>query len=293
MARCPTAGFPGSEGAKERKIAGAVEVVAVRQLGLALVIERQIGRVGHRGAARNLAELAQLLRGELGLDRPSPSDDVDLFHFASRQSIEGVLGNVRAAQLVHRLRQDAGHVRSHVALPNDRHGFLAQVERPVTVVRVAIEPADELGSGMTAGQILARNPHAAVRLRAASEHQGVVTGAQLRDRNVPADLHIAEEVEPGSSSDALVHQDRLLELRVVRCNAASHEAERRRQALDHVHSHRKSGSQERFRRIEAARPGTDDGDVDRGNCVHCRHDVHRARDARPSRTAQAVRALIQ
>ena len=95
---------------------------------------------------------------------------------------------------------------------------------------------------MTAGQIFAGNAHAAVRLRAASKHHGVVSGAQLGDRDVSADLHVAEEIETGCAGDAVVHQDRLLELRMVRSNSTSDETERRRQALDHVHPHRESGT---------------------------------------------------
>src|SRR6266508_4828235 len=137
----PHCRFPGSERAKERKISGPVEVVAIPKFGFALGIERQIGSVGQCGAPRDLAELPQLLRGEFALDRPSAPDDVNLPHPASRQGIEGVLGNVRAAQLVRWLRQDTAYVRSHVALSLDRHCFLAEVERPVAIFRVSVEAA--------------------------------------------------------------------------------------------------------------------------------------------------------
>ena len=72
--------FSGGERAKERQISGTVNVASMRELGFALRIERQFGGVDQRGAIHDLSQFAQLLCGKLGLDWPSPPNNVDLLH---------------------------------------------------------------------------------------------------------------------------------------------------------------------------------------------------------------------
>src|SRR5262249_18737398 len=156
--------FPGGERAKERQIPGTINVASMRELGLALRVERQFGGVEQRGAIGDLSQFAQLLCCELGLDGPSPPNNVNLLYSAFCQNIEGMFGNVGGAKLGHWLGEDAAHVRSHVALSDDRHRFLAEVECSIAVIRVTIEPSDKLSRSVTARQVFARDAHSAVGL---------------------------------------------------------------------------------------------------------------------------------
>ena len=102
-----------------------------------------------------------------------------------------MVGNVRGAKLSHWLGEDPAHVRSHVALSNDRHRFLTEVECSIAIIRVTVEPSDELSRGVTAQQVLARDAHSAVGLCSASKYYRVVSGPQFGDGNVTTDTHIA------------------------------------------------------------------------------------------------------
>src|SRR5436190_14793497 len=178
-----------------------------------------------------------------------------------------MFGNVRSAKLAHWLGEDTAHVRSHVALSNDCHRFLTEVECSIAVIRVTIEPSDELSRGVTARQVLARDAHSAIGLCSASKYNRVVSGSQFGDGNVTADTHVAPEIETRGTSNTVIYQDRFLELGMVRGNAAANQTERCRQALDHVHLYRQAGTQQSFRRIEATRTSADDCDMARRDCA--------------------------
>ena len=107
---------------------------------------------------------------------------------------------------------------------------------------MTIEPSDELSRGVTARQVLARDAHSAVGLCSASKYYRVVSGPQFGDGNVTTDTHVAQEIEPRSTSNTLVYKDRFLELRMIRGNAAANQPERCRQAFDHVHPYRQTGT---------------------------------------------------
>ena len=78
---------------------------------------------------------------------------------------------------------------------------------------------------------------------------------------VAADLDVAEEAEARLLGDPLEGARDRLELRMVGRDAEPDEPPRRRQALDHVHLDREVGVEQRPGRVEAGRPGADDGDA--------------------------------
>ena len=223
-----------------------------RDLGAAGGIERQIAGIDEDVAVLELPQLAQLLVGELGLSRTAPADDVDLPHAALGQCLQGVLGDVRSAQLVRRLAQDAAEVGGHVALADDDHDFPGQVEAAVPVFRMAVVPGDELDGGVAAQQIFPGNAEVPVALGAAGEHHGVIMGSQLLHRHVAPHRHVGQQVEAGQTGDALIRQDRLLELGMVGRHAVTHQPIGRGQALQHVHAHREPALEQGLSRVEAA-----------------------------------------
>jgi hypothetical protein len=135
---------PGGELAEDLDVLLGSRALAILELRQAFRIELQLGRVQRYLRILQLAQLPQLLGGELGLGRSAPAHDVDLPHPARGERFEGVLGDVGVPQLLHRLGQDAADVRRHVPLAHDDGDLLAQVEIPVAKVGVPVVPADEL-----------------------------------------------------------------------------------------------------------------------------------------------------
>src|SRR5262249_35519881 len=94
------------------------------------------------GDPGELAELAPLFGGELGLGRAAAADDVHLAHLAGHQRVEHRLRYVGAGQLGRIPDQDAGHVHGDVADPDDRHRLRVQAELARVHVGVAAVPVD-------------------------------------------------------------------------------------------------------------------------------------------------------
>jgi hypothetical protein len=93
----------------------------------------------------------------------------------------------------------------------------------------------------------------------------VVESIELRLRDVPPDLHVAEEAEAGPLGDSLERSRDGLEIRVVGRDAEPDEAPRRRQPLDHVHLDVRILAREQMPRgVEGSRTRTHDGDAHGG-----------------------------
>ncbi len=122
---------------------------------------------------------------------------------------------------------------------------------------MAVIPADEGGGAVYACLVVAGDAEVAVERRADREDHRVVHALQLVDRDVAADLDIAEEADGALQGRFLVGAPDGLRLLVVRRDAAPDQAERRRQALDDVDPAVGRQLQEGGNRVEAARPGAD------------------------------------
>ena len=111
------------------------------------------------------------------------------------------------------------------------------------------------------GQVLARDAHPPVALRADGVDDGVVELEQLVVLDVAADLDVAEEAEARLERDLLEGARDRLDLRMVGRDAEAHEAPGRRQPLDHVDLDRDVGAEQRAGGVEAGRAGADDCDT--------------------------------
>ena len=106
--------------------------------------------------------------------------------------------------------------------------------------------------------VLAGNVHPPVGLRAEGVDDGVVELGQLVVGDVTADLHVAEEAEPGALRDPLERTRDGLDLGVVGRDAEPDEAPRSRQPVEHVHlDDRLLAREQRSRGIEPRRPRAD------------------------------------
>ncbi len=231
---------------------GAAELVELDVAGVDVDV-----RVGH------LAQLQQLGVGEGGLGRAAPAEHDDLADVALGQDLEGVVGHVGGGELVAGEREHAGDVGGHVAVP-DHHGALpGEVELDVAVVGVAVVPGDELGGGPAARQVLAGDAHATVGLGADRVDHRVVAGEKVVVGEVGAVVDVAVEAEFGVGGGLLVDAADGLDVGVVGGDAAAHEAPRSGEAVVDVDLDLEVrmglALQEVSGRVEARRPGADDG----------------------------------
>ncbi len=114
---------------------------------------------------------------------------------------------------------------------------------------------------MRARQILAGDVELAVGAGAVRPDDRVVEAGELLGADVAADGDVAEEAVGVVAGGLLVALDDALDLRMVRGDAGADEAERRRQAVDHVDLDRHLGmAEKRLGGVEARRSRSDDRD---------------------------------
>ena len=170
-------------------------IVARVELGLAERIQRHLVgphdhvRVGH------LADFLDLGVGERRLCRAAAAEQEHLPDTALAQGIERVIGDVGGFELFGRAHEHACDVDGDVADAHDRSALHGQIELARTVVRVPVVPGDEFCRWMASREVFARNAHAPVGLRAGGEHNLVIVPAQIVQREVTAQLDVAEETE--------------------------------------------------------------------------------------------------
>ena len=138
-----------------------------------------VGRIDDDVGAGELAELAHLDRRPRCLHRPPPAHDEDLPNPRADERLDRRVGRIGRLELLAREREHARDVEGDVAVPDHDGPLVREVEREALEVGVAVVPGDELGGGEGAGQILARNPEPAIRLRADRVDDGVVQPGKL------------------------------------------------------------------------------------------------------------------
>ena len=97
------------------------------------------------------AELAQLQRGERGLQWSAPADDDDFLDAAVVQRLQRVIGDVGRGEHVRIGDQDARHVQRDVAVADHDGPPARNVGCDLLEVRVRVVPADEVDGGDAAG----------------------------------------------------------------------------------------------------------------------------------------------
>ena len=153
--------------------------------------------------------------------------------------------------------QDPGDIERDVAVADDHHSLVCQVDGKIGVFGVTIDPGDHLG-----GRAGARQAHtvdvqpAIVRCADRVEH-GVVVVQQVGVRKVRSHLDVEEEPEAPPLGDVVEQPGDPLGALVVRCHARAHQTIRRRQPFEDVHPHTALGEQ-LVGGVHRGRPGTDD-----------------------------------
>ena len=130
---------------------------------------------------------------------------------------------------------------------------------PLAEIGMAVQPGDELPRAPDERQLLARHAELAVDHHAGGDDHRVVARLQFFPREVAADLDIAGEAHVGLGQQPLeLAHDRLGAL-MIRRHAGTHQAERRRQAIDQVDAQVRAGAQQAVSGIKPRRPRPHDG----------------------------------
>ena len=131
-------------------------------------------------ASRELAELQQLGVREGCLGRSAAADDDDLRDAAAGEHLEGMVGGVGGRELGGRQHEHARDVERDVAVADDHRALgRDEVDLEVGVVGMAVVPADELGGGVGAGEVLAGDAERPVGRRAGGVDDRVVVLEQV------------------------------------------------------------------------------------------------------------------
>ena len=132
----------------------------------AVRVELQVGGVDDDVRARELAQLAQLRRGERGLRGPAAAEHDHFVDGGGAERRDRVVGGVGDRHLLRVEHEHAGDVDGHVAVADDHRARGGEVELVVGVVRVAVVPGHELQRAVRAGAVLARDAELVVGRRA-------------------------------------------------------------------------------------------------------------------------------
>src|SRR5215218_5867779 len=195
-------------------------------------VELEVGGVDDDVGACELAELTQFGRRERGLDRAAPPEHHDLPEARVDDRLDRGVDRVRARELLRGQSEHPRDVDRDVPVPDDDGALDVEVERQLLEVGVAVVPGDELRGRPRSRQVLARDPHRAVGLRADAVDDGVVESRELVVRHVAAHLDVAEETESRPLRDTLERPRDSLDVLVVGRDAEPDEPPRRGQPVD-------------------------------------------------------------
>ena len=218
--------------------------------------------------------------GERGLDGAATPTDHDLTGRTRGQGVDRVVGGIGGGHVRVGQQQHPGDVERDVAGADDHGPLGVEIRCEPDVVGVAVVPADEVGRGDAAGEVLAGDAETAFALRSDGVEHGVVALEQFVAGDVGAEVDVTVEPEPGSGGDLFVLPAHRLDLRVVGGHAGAHETPRGGQPVVHVDPDLRFGRvEEGPRGVEARRAGTDDGDA---VSPHAGHRGRRGRAPRAS-----------
>lgn len=147
-------------------------------------------------AALELTHLEQLEVREGGLERAAAGDDRDPLDPAGAQHVDRVVGRIGDRQLRRRQRKRPRHVDRAVARAYEHRLLGMQIDLEPAVVRMAALRGEELRRGMSAVDVLARDPRSDVGRGAERVDDDVVVLEQVLATDIAAKLDVAEE--PGA-----------------------------------------------------------------------------------------------
>src|ERR1700751_2066033 len=107
----------------------------------------------------------------------------------------------------------------------------------VGVVRMPVIPADEVGGGVTSGQVLPWDAEIPAFRGSYRIDRRVMVCQQILVGNVAADLDVEVAAESKAGECGIEEVDHRLGVLMIRCDSRAHEAKRGREALKQIHLH--------------------------------------------------------
>ena len=201
-----------------------------------------------------------------------------------------MIGDVGTSQRVWVSGQDSSHVERHVAVADDDHALMTQIDWQRGEFGVPVEPRNELGGGATARQAHALDVEPTIVGRADCVEHRVMVGQQFGVGDVIADFDVEVEPEAALSGDPVEEPGDALGGLVVRRDAGPHQPVRRRKLLEDVDAHPSLGEQF-IGRVHRCGTGADDrhGQRSAGARVDLRGLQHRRQLRRRGQLALTFR----
>ena len=171
-------------------------------LGLARLVELEVGRVDDDVGAGELAELADLDRVQAAWTGPRrPRTRISFACGVDR--LDRCVGRIGRSELVGCQGEHPRHVERHVPVSDHDRALVREVELEVLEVGVAVVPGDEGGRRPPGREVLAGDAQPAIGLSTHRVDDCRIRLRQLFVRDVPADLDVAEESEALLARDLL------------------------------------------------------------------------------------------
>jgi hypothetical protein len=218
-------------------------------------------------------QLAQLRGREGDVRGAAAHEHVHLLHVGRGERLQRVAGHVGGGELIGAPAQHACDVEGDVAgADHDRGAHPLRgdaraegiLDQGAVGVRVAAVPGDQRGGGQDAAQVLPGHVEAPVGGGTVGVDHRVHVLAQSRHRHVLADLHPAEEADVVAVQQVGEAVADAADLRMVRRDPVSQQAERGRQPVDHLDTDRDVGEVgQRLGGEQPRRAGSDDRDPER------------------------------
>ncbi len=240
----------------------------VAELPFAAGVELELARVDDEIDPFEVRELFELAGRPFGLHRAPPHEEVDVADAARLQRGERVVGDVGGREVQWIPPENARHVDGDVAGSDDSGNRAVEIDRQIEKVRVGAVPCDQRRRGVAARQVLAGDAEAPVALAADGNDDLIVVPPEVGDGEIAPQVDVAQEAHPRIQRDALEDSNDLLDLRMIRRDAESHQPVRRRQAIEEIDPEVGSGGaaalgKQRRRGVETGRAGADDGNPER------------------------------
>ena len=208
----------------------------------------------------NMPQLAQFQRCELHLGGATATKDMNVSNGVFGKALCNVFRDLGHEHVFRVLCQDTGNIQSNISHAQNGHGFRFQRPR-AGVIRMSVVPGDEVGGTVGLGQINTGDIQRGVAVSAGCDDDRIVVRVQVINRDVAANLNIAQKTNITALQDLVQGDNDLLDSRVIGSNTVADQAIGGGKAFKQVDIHVQTGFGQNIRCIDASRSGADNGHV--------------------------------
>src|SRR6476646_4055686 len=150
------------------------------------------------------------------------------------ERVERVADDVRTVEFRAGFGQYSGTIQRDIAVADYHRALSAKRWIKVGEIGMAVVPTDEFGRADHAGQVLTRDAELAVMWSPGGKNDRIIKLEQLRDRDIAANRHIADEVGAGFVDDLVVALADGFQRLVIGCDPEADQSVRHGIAVDDV-----------------------------------------------------------